>query len=142
MLIVLAVVVAVCLIYAADRIVRLRRWAHQRRQMAYRLAAAAARAEVAERKRKAAAAASADLTSVIPAINHPEITYGGVASQAHRARTARSHGPHTGPQRPGSGTGPQRQGTGPQRRGGPAGAHGRPQTGRSTHSPGSGRPQP
>jgi len=103
-LIVVGVVAVVCLLAIAERVVKRRRRARQRRQMAYRLTVAAARAEVAERNRKAAVAASAELTSVIPAINHPQPTFDGIVKQSRRLRAARQH--HTGPQR--LGTGPQR----------------------------------
>ncbi len=122
--IIVGALVAICLLVAAERLLKLRRQARQRRQMAYRLSKAAARAEVAERKRKATMAASAELTSVLPAINQPKPTFDGVLRQAHRTRFLRlpgshSHGPHsTGPQRLGTGgqphsTGPQRLGTQP-----------------------------
>jgi hypothetical protein len=123
-LIIVAASIALSLLVAAERLVKLRRRARQRRQMAYRLSKAAARAEVAERKRKAAVVASAQLTSVIPAINQPKPTLDGVLRQAHRTRTLRQPGspgtgPHSaGPQRPGAGT--RRQNTGPQRRPGTA----------------------
>ncbi len=107
-LIVVGVVAAACLLYTADRLTKTYRRARQRRQMAYRLTKAAARAEVAERQRKAAAAASAELTSVLPAINHPRPTFDGVVRQAQRTRTGRQHSPQ--------GTGPQQVVTGPQRR--------------------------
>ena len=123
MLIIVGALITICLLAVAERLLKVRQRARQRQQMAYRLSKAAARAEVAERKRKATAAASAELTSVMPAINQPKPTFDGVVRQAHRTRILRLHGsrgtgphstgPHsTGPQR--VGTGPQRHGTGPQ----------------------------
>ncbi len=47
--------------------------------MSERLAAAAARAEQEQAARQAAAAASSALTSVVPAINHPALTFAGRA---------------------------------------------------------------
>ncbi|MGE5137152.1 MAG: hypothetical protein ACM32E_30195 [Gemmatimonadota bacterium] len=122
MLIIVGALIAICLLAVAERLLKVRQRARQRQQMAYRLSKAAARAEVAERKRKATAAASAELTSVMPAINQPKPTFDGVVRQAHRTRILRLHGSHsTGPQR--VGTGPQRHGTGPQRMGAAAQRH-------------------
>lgn len=93
-LILAGAVAIVCLLYTVDRLVKSYRRGRQRRQMAYRLTAAAARAEVTERKRKAAMAASAELTSVMPAINQPRPTFDAVARQAQATRAVRSaHGP-------------------------------------------------
>jgi len=63
------VIVAISLLYLADRAVKA--WHRSRRlsRMHRRLAAAAARAEEQQAKRQAAEAASAELTSVMPAIN-------------------------------------------------------------------------
>lgn len=105
-LIIVAAVVLVCLAAATERIVKLRRRAHQRRQMAYRLTAAAARAEVAERKRKARVAASAQLTSVIPAINKPHPGFDVVAKQAQQVPAPRQHDAGAGPRRPAASSGP------------------------------------
>lgn len=67
-------VVAVFLLYAADRLIKARAQTRRLRVMSKRLAAAAARAERQQAKREAVAAASAELTSVLPAINHPVLT--------------------------------------------------------------------
>lgn len=111
-LIVVGAVMFVCVLVAAERVIKLRRRARQRRDMAYRLTSAAARAVVAERKREATVAASAQLTSVIPAINSPKATFDGVLKQSHRPRAAHQH--NTGPHQ--HNTGPQRQAGGQQRR--------------------------
>lgn len=66
---ILGVIVAIVLLYAADRAVRARARARRLRSMSERLAAAAVRAEEQQAKRQAAEAASAELTSVMPAIN-------------------------------------------------------------------------
>jgi hypothetical protein len=68
-LVFLGVLMAVFLLYAADRAVKAHSRARQLRRMSRRLAAAAARAEEQHAERQAADAASADLTSVMPAIN-------------------------------------------------------------------------
>ena len=70
-LVVLGVLAAVFLLYAADRVAKALIRARRLRRMSERLAAAAVRAEEQQAKREAAAEASAALTSVMPAINHP-----------------------------------------------------------------------
>jgi hypothetical protein len=77
---VLGVLAAVFLLYAADRVVKAFLRARRLRQMSERLAAATVRAEKQQAKREAAAEASAALTSVMPAINHP-LTVSGRADQ-------------------------------------------------------------
>jgi hypothetical protein len=105
-LIILGTLVAVYLLYLAERVIKARRRAEHREQMASRLAAAAVRAEVQEDKRQSAAAASVALTSLMPAINSPPQTLEGVKRQAGRPqRGQRNTGPHG---RPASGTGPGR----------------------------------
>ena len=83
-LLVLGVIAAAFLLYAADRVVKAFLRARRLRQMSERLTAATVRAEKqAEKqqaKREAAAEASAALTSVMPAINHP-LTVPGRAAQ-------------------------------------------------------------
>jgi type VI protein secretion system component VasK len=69
-LLAIAVVLAGVLLYAADRLVRVRRRSRLRRQANARLAVAAAQAEARERERRAQLEASAALTSVLPGI-HP-----------------------------------------------------------------------
>lgn len=68
-MLILGVIVALVLLYAADRAVQARMRARRLRRMSERLATAAARAEEQQAQRKAADAASAELTSVMPAIN-------------------------------------------------------------------------
>lgn len=79
-LLVLGVLAAVFLLYAADRVVKAFLRARRLRQMSERLAAATVRADKQQAKREAAAEASAALTSVMPAINHP-LTVSGRADQ-------------------------------------------------------------
>jgi len=86
-LVILGVIAAIVLLYAADRAVQARVRARRLRSMSERLAAAAVRAEEQQAKRQAADAASAELTSVMPAINLrlpaklPGQTAGGNAPQ-------------------------------------------------------------
>jgi Tfp pilus assembly protein PilX len=68
-LVILGVIAVIALLYAVDRVVQARIRARRLRSMSERLAAAAVRAEEQQAKRQAADAASADLTSVMPAIN-------------------------------------------------------------------------
>jgi hypothetical protein len=81
---VLGVLAAVFLLYAADRVVKAFLRARRLRQMSERLTAATVRADEQQAKRAAAASAaaqaSAALTSVMPAINHP-LTVSGRADQ-------------------------------------------------------------
>ena len=68
----LAVVAGV--LYALDRLLKARSHARRRRVMSERLAAAAVRAEEQHEHRQAVARASAELTSVMPAIERPPLT--------------------------------------------------------------------
>ena len=68
-LVILGVIAAIVLLYAADRAVQARIRARRLRSMSERLDAAAVRAEEQQAKRQAADVASAELTSVMPAIN-------------------------------------------------------------------------
>jgi type II secretory pathway pseudopilin PulG len=68
-LVILGVIAAIVLLYAVDRAVQARVRARRLRSMSERLAAAAVRAEEQQAKRRVADAASAELTSVMPAIN-------------------------------------------------------------------------
>lgn len=68
-LLILGVIMSVCLLYVADRAVQARVRGRRLRRMSERLAAAAVRAEEQQAERQAADAASAELTSVMPAIN-------------------------------------------------------------------------
>jgi type II secretory pathway pseudopilin PulG len=77
-LVILGVIAAIVLLYAADRAGRARIRARRLRSMSERLAAAAVRAEKQQAKRQAADVASAELTSVMPAINlRPPVTLPG-----------------------------------------------------------------
>jgi len=71
---VLGMLTAVFLCFAADRVVKARVKARRLRRIGERLAAAAARAEEQQAARAAEAEASAALTSVLPAINRPPLT--------------------------------------------------------------------
>lgn len=83
-LLVLGVLAAVFLLYAADRVVKAFLRARRLRRMSERLAAVTVRADEQQAQREAAAAheatASAALTSMMPAINHP-LTVSGRADQ-------------------------------------------------------------
>jgi hypothetical protein len=68
-LIAVAVVLFACLLFAADRTLKVIKQARRRREAGRRLAAAAAGAEAKDRQRKAAQQASVDLTSVMPTIH-------------------------------------------------------------------------
>jgi hypothetical protein len=68
-LVILGVIAAIVLLYVVDRAVQARVRARRLRSMSERLAAAAVRAEEQQAKRRVADAASAELTSVMPAIN-------------------------------------------------------------------------
>ena len=82
-LLILGVIVAIFLLYAADRAVKARARARRLSRMNRRLAAATARAEEQQAERQAADAASAELTSVMPAINlRPPVTPPGQAGRA------------------------------------------------------------
>jgi hypothetical protein len=68
-LVILGVIAAIVLLYVVDRAVQARVRARRLRSMSERLTAAAFRAEEQQAKRRVADAASAELTSVMPAIN-------------------------------------------------------------------------
>jgi hypothetical protein len=72
-LLVVSVVGAVPVLYAADRIIKARTQARRLRTMSERLAAATARAEEQHEKRQQVAKVSAALTSVMPAIKRPPL---------------------------------------------------------------------
>jgi Tfp pilus assembly protein PilX len=77
-LVILGVIAAIVLLYAAEKVVQARIRARRLRSMGERLAAAAVRAEEQQAKRQAADAASTELTSVMPAINlRPPVTLPG-----------------------------------------------------------------
>ena len=68
-LIAVAVVLFVCLLFAADRTVKMIERTRRRREANRRLTAATVQAEAADRQRKAAVQASGELTSVMPTIH-------------------------------------------------------------------------
>jgi hypothetical protein len=72
-LLIVGVVIAVPVLYAADRIMKARAQARRKAEMGERLAAAAAKGERQHQRQEQAAEASAALTSVIPAINRPPL---------------------------------------------------------------------
>jgi hypothetical protein len=93
-LLVLGVLAALLLLYAADRVLKARVRARRLRRMSERLAAAAARAERQQARKEAAAAASAELTSVIPAINlRPPVTLPGQVTRDGQAGAAAAQEP-------------------------------------------------
>ena len=68
-LIAVAIVLFVCLLFAADRAVKMIKRLRRRREASRRLAAAAAQAQAKHRRRKATEQASGALTSVMPTIH-------------------------------------------------------------------------
>jgi hypothetical protein len=66
--------VAAGVLYILDRFLKARSYARRRRAMSERLAAATVRAEEQHEQRQAVARASAELTSVMPAIERPPLT--------------------------------------------------------------------
>src|SRR5262249_55801996 len=93
-LVILGVIAAIVLLYAADRAVQARVRARRLRSMSERLAAAAVRAEEQQAKRQAADAASAELTSVMPAINlRLPAKLPGQTARPARAAAPSSRGP-------------------------------------------------
>jgi type II secretory pathway pseudopilin PulG len=76
-LLIAAIIAAMILLYATDRLLKALARARRYRAMSERLDAAAARSEAQQEQRKTAAVASAALTSVIPAISRPPLTLPG-----------------------------------------------------------------
>jgi F0F1-type ATP synthase membrane subunit b/b' len=68
-LIAVLIVLFVCLLFAADRTVKVIKRERRRREAGRRLAAAAAQAEAADKQRKTADQVSGALTSVMPTIH-------------------------------------------------------------------------
>ncbi len=68
-LIAVLIVLFVCLLFAADRTVKMIKRERRRRDATRRLAAAVGQAETADKQRKTAAQASGALTSVMPTIH-------------------------------------------------------------------------
>ena len=83
---VLGMLAAAFLCFAADRVVKARVKARRMRRISERLAAAAARAEEQQAARAAQAEASAALTSVLPAINRPPLTLPEPVTRGDAAR--------------------------------------------------------
>jgi len=81
-LLIVGVVIAVPVLYAADRVIKARSQARRKAAMSERLAVAAARGEKQHERRQQAAKASAALTSVMPAINRPPLTLPADPAQA------------------------------------------------------------
>jgi ribosomal protein L17 len=73
-LLIVVVVVAVPVLYAADRIIKAHARARRVRSMSERLTAATQRADVQHERQQEVAQASAELTSVMPAISRPPLT--------------------------------------------------------------------
>jgi Flp pilus assembly protein TadB len=72
LLIAVVVVLFACLLFAADRAVKVIKQTRRRREAARRLAAATAQADAKNRQRKASERASGALTSVMPTIHDVE----------------------------------------------------------------------
>ena len=77
-LLIVVVIVAAVLLYAADRARKLRARARQMSGMNDRLAAAAAKIDAEQQRKRARVRASAELTSVLPAIKRPPLTIPGM----------------------------------------------------------------
>jgi hypothetical protein len=73
-LLIVGVVVVVVVLYAADRFIKARAQTRRLAAMSERLDAATERTDKKLRKRQEVAKASAELTSLIPAINHPPLS--------------------------------------------------------------------
>jgi hypothetical protein len=73
-LLIVGVVVVVPILYAADRFTKAHARARRLRTMGERLDAASARAEKQHERQQQVARASAELTSVMPAINRPPLS--------------------------------------------------------------------
>jgi hypothetical protein len=112
-LLIVGVVGAVPVLYAADRIIKARAQTRRLRTMSERLAAATERADEQQEKRQEAAKASTALTSVMPAIKRspltlPDASSHGEPSDVEPPHSAASHS--TARSRTGCGrTGPQDQ---------------------------------
>ncbi len=78
-LLIVGVVVALVLLYTADRVRKARSRARLLHAMNDRLTVAAAQIDREQERRQAVARASAELTSVMPAIKRPPLTLPGVA---------------------------------------------------------------
>ena len=89
-LIAVAVVLFVCLLFAADRTVKVIKQTRRRREATRRLAAATAQAEAKDRQRKAAEQASGALTSVMPTIHDVDTRLVGQPAPQHDGTSSRS----------------------------------------------------
>jgi AmiR/NasT family two-component response regulator len=69
LLVAVVVVLLACLLFAADRTLKVIKHARRRRESARRLTAATAQAEAKNRQRKATERASGALTSIMPTIH-------------------------------------------------------------------------
>jgi hypothetical protein len=129
-LLIVGVVGAVPVLYAADRIIKARTQARRLRTMSHRLAAATARAEEQQEKLQEVAKVSAALTSVMPAIKRPPLSLPGASSPAGPP-PGESPDAAPSPGEPPHGTGPH--GTAPHN----TGPHGtvRPRTGCANTGP-------
>jgi hypothetical protein len=105
-LLIVGFVIAALALYGLDRAIKARAQVRRLRTMTDRLDAATVRADQQQEKRQAAAQASAELTSVMPAIERPPLTLPGTPSHEAATTAAASHGEarpksgceHTGPQ--------------------------------------------
>jgi uncharacterized membrane-anchored protein len=88
--VVLVVVLFVCLLFAADRTVKMIERTRRRREANRRLTAATVQAEAADRQRKAAAQASGELTSVMPTIHDVEPRLVDQPAPRHDGTSSRS----------------------------------------------------
>jgi hypothetical protein len=73
-LLIIGAVVALPALYVADRLIKARAQARRLRAMSERLDAVTMRAEKQHERRQRVARASAELTSVMPAINRPPLS--------------------------------------------------------------------
>ncbi len=73
-LLIVVVVVAVPVLYAADRIIKARAQSRRVAAMSERLTAVTARADKQHERQQEVAQASAELTSLMPAISRPPLT--------------------------------------------------------------------
>jgi hypothetical protein len=87
-LLIACVVIVVPVLYAADRIIKAQTRARRLRTMSERLTAATERAEKQHERRQEVARASAELTSVMPAIERPPLTLPPPRTGEHEIRSA------------------------------------------------------
>jgi hypothetical protein len=100
-LLIVSVVVAVPVLYAADRIIKARAQSRRLHMMSERLTAATVRAEEQHERQQEAARAGTELTSVMPAISRPPLSLPDKPMPGEHA-----HGEHTnGAARPRTGRG-------------------------------------